>query len=563
MDATYIRRIYLASFFVIVFVLFYYQILRGDYYNKRALNNYVRIIPITSIRGNIFDRKGILLAQDKPSFNIAVIPYQIRWTKEILFEEIAKFLGYDKSLLYKNYKRNFKNFFSPVDIIINLDKKVAIELKEKFQDKILINIQPIRYYPYPYEVAHIIGYVKEAENVFDDTKKYGFSPKERVGVLGVEQYYNKYLAGEDGGYLIEVNANSEIVGFLGERKPKKGSDIILTIDYQIQRIAYEALSQKRGVIILMDLNSGEIITLASSPSFDLNSFITGENVSRFLNDKNKPLLNRAIQATYPPGSTFKPIIALAALSENIIFPKTTFICKKIFSIGDYNFHCLGYHEDEDLYYAMLHSCNVYFYNVGLKLGVEKIIKYAKKFMFDSTTKIDLPYEKEGYLPHHIRYSKNWFIGDTLNLAIGQGMLEVSPLRLLVSMSAIANGGYLVKPHILKAIDGNQQNLSSNIYLGVSDSLLGILKKTLIGVVKNNEGTGYLLNKLNLKIAGKTGTAQTRTKAHGWFVGFFPYDKPKYGICVLLEEAGSSFEAVKLSYFFLKELINKNILDIKD
>ncbi|MCM8786521.1 MAG: penicillin-binding protein 2 [Candidatus Omnitrophica bacterium] len=561
MDATFIKRIYLTSFLIIAVVLFYYQILRGDYFEKRALNNYVRVVPISSIRGNIFDRNGVLLAQDSPSFNIAVVPYQIRWIKETLFEEIAKFLGYDKNLLDRNYKRNFRNFFTPVDIVINLDKKTAIELKEKFKNNILINVQPIRYYPYPYEISHIIGYVKEAENVFDDIKKYGYSPKERVGVLGVEQYYNRYIAGEDGGYLIEVNAKGEIVGFLGERKPKRGKDIVLTIDCKIQKIASELLSQQRGTIVLMDANTGEILALVSSPSFDLNSFVTSKNVSKFLNDKNKPILNRAIQATYPPGSTFKPIVALAALSENIIFPKTTFICKKIFSIGGYNFHCLSYHEDENLYEAMLHSCNIYFYNVGLKLGVDKIVKFAKKFMFDNITKVDLPYEKEGYLPHNIRYSKNWFVGDTLNLSIGQGMIEVTPLRLLVSINAISNGGYIVRPHILKAIAGKQESLSTNVYLGFSNDVLRILKKSLIGVIENKEGTAYLLSKLNLKIAGKTGTAQTKTKAHGWFVGFFPHNKPKYSICVLLEEVGSSFEAVKLSYYFLKELLDKNLLDI--
>jgi penicillin-binding protein 2 len=563
MGQTFIRKIYLGGFFLLCLSLFYCQIFKGDYYLERAKNNYVRVIPLHSIRGTIFDRNHVSLAYDKASFNIAVIPYQIRKTKKYLFNELSAVLNYDINLIYKNYNKNLANVFSPIDIILDINKKDALRLKEIFGDDILINPQPTRYYPYPFEFAHVLGYVKEAMSFYKDLKKYGYTPIERAGFLGIEQYYDSYLKGENGGSLIEVDAKGKVVGFLGEMSSEKGKDIQLTIDQKIQKAAFNALENKRGVILLLDSNSGEILSLVSSPSFDSNCFIRGENIENLLRDKNKPLINRIIQATYPLGSTFKPIVAIAALEAKKITPYTTFTCQGNWSIGGRSFKCAHVHNVENLYHALQHSCNIYFYNVGKIVGVGPISNWAKKFGLDAITDIDLPYERKGLVPSPLWKSKKlkkaWFGGDTINLSIGQGFMSATPLENTLAINVFANGGYLVRPYLLKKIDDVDSGLSEKVYLDISRINMDAVKQGMIDVVRKEEGTAHLLKKLKLKVAGKTGTAQTKGKSHGWFIGFFPYNDPQYTVCAFLENCSSSFYSVKTVYNFLKRVKEEELL----
>ncbi len=559
-----LQKLYLLGFLILIGVLFNYQIVKGNYYSKRAKNNYVRVIPLRAMRGTIFDRNNIAMAYDKAIFNISVIPYQIRGKKKVLFNDLSKFLNYDLKIINKNYKKNILSLFSPVDIIINIDKLSALQLKEKFKDIVLINAQPQRYYPYPYQNAHILGYVKEATSFYDKLKKYGYSPLERVGFFGVEQYYDAYLRGEDGGDLIEVDAKGRIVGFLGKRFPVKGKDIYLTIDNRIQQIAKDSMGEKKGALIFMDSNSGELIALYSNPSFNSNAFITGKNTGKFLTNKNSPLLNRAIQAAFPIGSIFKPLMSIFALEEKKILPSTTFHCNGQLTLGSTKFRCWSVHNDENLYEALAHSCNVYFYNVGLILGQKNISKWSKKFKLDALTGIDLPYEKKGLCPNanwkQKKFKKRWYPGDTVNLSIGQGYMLATPLEATVAINSIANKGYLVIPHILKGVEQNNTSLSSKTYLGISEKNINIVKQGLIMTVSDKNGTAKMLEPLKLNIAGKTGTAQTRGKSHGWFIGFFPYNKPKYTICVFLENGGSSHEALNVVYKFLKTINSQNLFE---
>ncbi|UCD14975.1 MAG: penicillin-binding protein 2 [Candidatus Omnitrophota bacterium] len=558
-----IRRIYLGGFLLLVFSLFYYQIVKGDYYLERARNNYVRIIPLESIRGTIFDKNSVPLAYDKASFNIAVVPYEIQDKKNYLFNELAGFSGYDANLLHSNYEKRKANIFSPVDIILDVDKMKALKIKEKFGEDILINPQPTRFYPYPYESAHILGYVKKAVSSFQSLKKYGYTPAERIGFGGIEQYYDAYLKGDNGGDLIEVDAEGKMVGFLGERLPQKGRDIYLTIDSRIQKYAYNAMGKKRGTIILLDSMKGEVLSLVSLPSFDPNDFIKGRNIKKLLAGDDKPLINRASQATYPLGSTFKPIVSVAALDSKKATPSTTFNCGGTFNLGMASFRCAHTHDQENLYDALIHSCNIYFYNLGLIIGSQTMARWAKKFGLDSDTEIDLPYERKGLVPSPLWKSKEfrttWFKGDTVNFSIGQGFIEVTPLENLIAFNVFASGGYLIKPYILKKVDATDSTLSAKSYLGIPQDSLNAVREGLRGAVRKEDGTSYYLKKLNLKIAGKTGTAQTYGKSHGWFLGFFPYDDPKYTICTFLENCGSSFYAVKASYDFLKSLKEQELL----
>lgn len=563
MEHAFIRKIYLIGFGILISSLFYYQIIKGNYYLARAKNNYVRVIPLSSIRGTIFDVNSIPIAYDKASFNIAVIPYQIKHKKNHLFKEISEFLNCDIKSISQTYNEHLQNIFSPVEILLNIDKITVLKLKEKFTDDILIYSQPKRYYPAAFELAHILGYVRKSDPVHESSNEYGYSSIPRSGSSGIEQYYDAYLKGENGGDLIEVNAGGKIAGFLGEQIPQKGKDIQLTIDSCIQQKAYQAIEKYKGAIIFMNSQTGEIISLVSSPSFDSNCFIERKNVTGILTDKEKPLLNRAIQSTYPIGSTFKPIAAAAALEEEKITPYTTYHCSGQLQVGNASFRCAHIHDAENLYDALTHSCNVYFYNLGIILGAQSLSKWGNLFGLNSLCGIDLPYEKKGFVPSPVWKSKelkqNWFIGDTVNFSIGQGFLEATPLENTLAFNVFANDGYLVKPSLIKKIAGVTSNISTKIHLNISSKTIEAVKKGLINAVTDEEGTAHYLAKLNLKIAGKTGTAQTREEAHGWFIGFFPYDSPKYTVCTFLENCGSSYTAVKVTYDFLEQLQIQKLL----
>lgn len=565
MDTNFARKIYIIGFVILVSVLFIYQILMGEYYLKRAKENYVRVSPIYSMRGTIYDRNGQPLAYDKASFNLAVIPYQIKNRKEQLFEDLASYLNFDVRWIRRNYNRDLVNYFSPIDIVNDVDKEKAFEAEEKFSD-VMIDPQPRRYYPYGPACAHVLGYVRKDKPLDDNFKKYGYGVSGFSGVSGVEEYYDSYLKGQDGGNSLEINAKGQVVGFLGEEQAQKGQDVYLTIDAHLQQAAYESMGEKKGAFILMDSNSGEVLVLVSSPSFDPNMFIRGKNTREILFDEAHPLLNRAIGASYQPGSTFKPIVALGALTEHKIVPSTTFICTGRLTLGKAVFKCMHVHGPQDLYQGLIHSCNVYFYNVGLTAGEEIVIYWAQKLALDLLTGIDLPYEIKGKISSpaiKLRiFNEQWYPGDTCNLSIGQGFTLVTPIANLVAMNVFATNGYIVRPHLLKKIGDIASGTNKRYYAGTDPKSLAIVKTALIDVVDEEGGTGNILKSLNFNIAGKTGTAQASGgPSHGWFVGFFPYEAPKYTVCVFLEHGGSSFESLKVLYDFLKKVKEQKLLAI--
>lgn len=563
MDTKFISRTIAGGLLVIILCLFYFQIIKGEGYLSKAKNNYIKAVNYPSIRGSVFDRNKTLLAVDKPNFNLAVIPYQIKGQKDSLFKELSYCSGMSEKRISVYYRRNFKNIFSPVDILINIDKEKALEIKDKFKEKVVLRVIPKRFYTFDYEFSHLLGYVKEDKVVHKDIKKYGYSPYQIAGVNGIERTYNDFLKGEGGAELIEVNSRGRIVGFLGKRERVKGKDVFLSVDSRIQKIAYESLGEFTGTIIIMNPHTGEIISLVSKPSFNLNDFIEAKNIEKIFDDRKKPLINRAVQARYPLGSVFKVIVAIAALEERIITPFTTFTCEGKLAFGDTVFKCWSIHGQQDLYNALAHSCNVYFYQLGLRLKVEKIAKWAKIFSLDKLSGIDLPYEKKGLVPERKWKKKhremNWFGGDTLNFSIGQGYLTVTPIRSALFMSAFVNGGYLVSPYVVKTVEGQDISYPKKVKIPVSSNNLKIVNQGLRGVISKKDGTAHLLESLNLKIAGKTGTAQTAGKSHGWFVGFFPYNNPKYTMCVFLENGGSGSKAVEVTYEMLKRLKEDNLL----
>ena len=557
------RRIITAGFIIIIGGLFYYQFIKGNYFLKKSQANYIRVVQRLATRGTIFDRNHNILAVDEPIFNIAVVPYQIGKRRKAVFAQLQRFLNLPRGSIAVNYKRNIQNLFSPVDIAINIDKKLALAVKEKFGDAVMLKVTPRRLYPYKREITHILGYVKRAGAFYEALKPYGYAPDERVGFMGVEQYYNSYLQGKSGGKLLEVNSTGDVVGFLGESRPQRGKNISLTINIRMQLAAYRALGRHRGVIIMMNPHNGEILAFCSRPSYNLNDMIQGKRMRRVFRDKEKPLINRGIQSVYPLGSVFKPVVAIAGLEEKVITAQTIFNCPGYLMVGNHKFSCWSIHGRQNLFQAIAHSCNVYFYNLGLRLGIDKIAKWARKFGLGKKTGIDLPYEKKGVVPDPAWKQKvtkhPWFKGDTVNTSIGQGYLTATPLQALAVISVFANGGYIVEPHLLGGVGGKPSLSVNKNYLNISKSYLKTVKQALRDVVVFPDGTAHILNSLNLGIAGKTGTAQNAGLPHGWFVGFFPYHNPKYAFCVFLENGLSSHEALKAAYKFLGELKDEGLI----
>jgi len=344
----FLKKAKLVGFGIIVLGLIYYQIVKGDFYLEKARNNYVKVVPYPAIRGSILDRQGATLAFDEPSFSIAVMPEQVRRQPEI-FNEIAQATAVSTSLLEENYRKGFQKSFSPVDILTDVDKQLAMTAKEKLDDKIHIRVLARRIYPYPHAFAHVLGYVKKALFFYDDLKQYGYEPLERAGFLGVEQYYDTYLKGESGGDLLEVNARGQLVGYAGKKAATRGSDIYLTVDARMQLHAYNTLKRYRGgVIIVMDAQKGDILVLVSYPSYDLNKFIKGQEIAKIINAKSRPMINRASEGLYPMGSVIKPFLGAGALQDGVITTKTSFECKGAFSLGRSRFRCLHTHGPQNI-----------------------------------------------------------------------------------------------------------------------------------------------------------------------------------------------------------------------
>lgn len=569
MDIRFLKRVKTVGFFIIIFTLFYYQIIKGNYYLQKAKDNYLKLIPNPSLRANIYDRENRLLAYDRACFCISVFPYQIKKKRKLVFSRLANIFGVSEKKIRRNYRRNFRGDFLPVPLLSQVSKEKAILAKELLGQDILIQTLPQRFYPYPYSFSHILGYVKKASPFLDKLKKYGYEPEERVGFLGLEQYYDGYLRGQDGGDLVEVDAQGRIVGYSGRKYASRGKDLYLSIDARMQILAYNYLKRfGRGTIIIMNSHSGEILVMCSYPSYNLNDFIKGKKIKKLITSPQAPLINRAIQARYGLGSVVKPLLGLMALEDKVITPQTIFVCRGSLSLGDSEFHCLSSHGPQNVVQALIHSCNIFFYNLGLRAGVDKMSEWLRRFHLDKPTGIDLPYEEKGVVPDRFwkrkRLKQGWFPGDTLNMSIGQGYLCATPLEVAVAMNVFANGGYLVRPRLLRRVEDKDYFVFKKEYIGVHKKNLDVIRRGLRGVVKDPTGTAHLLERLGLEIAGKTGTVQVPgKKAHGWFVGFFPYRSPQYTICVFLENAGSSHQAVQLAYYLLRDLKDTGFLKIKN
>ncbi|MBD3296608.1 MAG: penicillin-binding protein 2 [Candidatus Omnitrophica bacterium] len=525
------------------------QLGRHERYSSLSENNRLKVVPLMAPRGSILDRNGVPVAKDVLSFNAAVIYSRIK-NKEAVVDVLSQILDIPSEDVIGQIKESRRMPYSPHVVLENIGIEKAIRLEEGSRDYpgLLLEVSAIREYVFDETASNILGYIGSINRAeFDRMKHYGYRMNDKVGRAGVEKYYDDYLRGRHGGKQIEVDHRGRHIYTLGYRQPVPGKNVILTIDIELQEFCDELLEGKKGAIIAMDPRTGAVYAMASAPGYDPGIFVDrrrSPEIKKVLRDRDYPMLNRAISGTYPPGSVFKAVIAAAALEENAISEDTTFECPGSLTLGGRTFHCWkkSGHGIQYMAEAIKNSCNVFFWRTGLRLGVEKIARYAGMFGIGKKTGIDLPAEKAGLLPSprwkRKALNKPWYKGETLNYSVGQGYLLASPLQMARLMSVFASGGYMVRPFVVSMVGGVPVNSVERDRVDISTEHMEAVRLGLKKVVNDRRGTGMKARLKDVVVAGKTGTAQTsRGKNHGWFAGFAPFDDPVLAVVVFDEYGG--------------------------
>ncbi|MBC7327083.1 penicillin-binding protein 2 [bacterium] len=528
-----------ALFLLLVFTLWYLQIFKGEEMRHLSESICIKLATIPPPRGLILDRNGRVIATNLKKYRILLIRKKVE--RESL-QRLAQILKVPTSVLEDRIKK--RAMFDVVELARDIPFDVLVRLEEAlpYLPPIIIEEVNQRYYPHNSLAAHLIGYVGEiSKEELESKKADGYQMGDIVGKTGLERLYEEKLRGEKGGQRIEIDVRGQIRRLLERLEPKSGEELRLTIDLDIQKAAEEALAGRRGAVVAMNPNTGEVLALASSPSFDPNIFASPQGNEKqrlaLLKDKRHPFHNRAIGGVFPPGSIFKIITAVAGLEEKEISPYTTINCPGGLQVGRRFFRCWRRHGTVDFLTAVEQSCDTYFYRVGLLVGPEKLAEWARKFGLGEKTGIALPGEAEGFVADEEwkrkTFNEPWYAGDTANMAIGQGFTQLTPLQACRMVSAIANGGYLVRPIIVL---GEKEE---KIPIGISQSTIELIKEGMRRVVMNQRGTGVAARVAGISVGGKTGSAEDppRKRTHAWFVCFAPVENPQIAVAVVVEEGG--------------------------
>lgn len=547
-------------FFLLLVGLFRLQVIKHDYYRVLSDVNRIRVLPIPSARGRVLDSAGRVLVDNKPQYTVAIMPYE--FTDSTVADSLAHLLQMKSDEILGKLQKTKLMRYSPVKIKKGVSLSIVSQIQERISNfpGVVCITEPVRVYPCSSIASHILGYTGEISAAeLREFYRFGIRAGNIIGKQGVERQYDLLLRGKDGAEFLEVRANGEVVGYVKDKPPvlpKPGADLILTIDLSLQ-VAAESIFAivPRGAMVVMDPRNGDILAAVSNPGFDSRIFteIISDELWRELNDPAlHPLLCRWYQGVYPPASTLKLLTAAAAVDEGIANLQTRLEpCLGGMLYGDRWFFCWhrSGHGLVDMREAIAQSCDVYFYQIAARMGVDKWVEYAKKCRIGTRTGIDLPYEAGGFLPDRDYYNKRygrrgWGAGVVLNLAIGQGEILVTPLQMALLFSAFANGGKLWKPRIVKQIrpaDGFTKEFQPQEVGRLPFSEFAIKTAVEGAVAACNEpwGTGYGSFMSDLKVAGKTGTAQNYSGTdHAWFVSFAPVDNPEIVVVILVEEGGS-------------------------
>ncbi|MEE9910785.1 MAG: penicillin-binding protein 2 [Deltaproteobacteria bacterium] len=551
--------------------LWYLQVIKGNELKQRSENNAVRFRKIQPLRGLVTDRNGAVIVDNRPSFDVLYMPTK-GVAPELLVQKI-KDLYKTKTIEYASDQplpRTIKPYL-PVRLEknVSIEKVALVETNTTELPGVYIDVTPVRLYVDGEIIAPIIGYTGEVSK--EELQKTGedYSSGDITGKHGIEKVLDSYIRGHRGNELVEVNAFGKVIKNLGRIDPVSGSNVVLTIDAELQKVAWEAFEGKAGAAVAMDPRDGSILAMVSLPSFDPNLFNSGiarDEWEKLQKNPLNPLSNRAISGQYPPGSTYKLIVAAAALEEGIITPENRISCSGSFELGNRAYRCWKKHGhgSVNLHRALVESCDVYFYTVGKMLGVDKIARYARLFGLGELTGIELAHERKGLVPTRdwklARIKEPWQLGETISISIGQGFNLTTPLQLVQAYSALANGGTRWRPHLIQRIELSDRSIVKEYApekmgeMKLSPQTMATLSRALWGVVNEPGGTGAAARRAHADVCGKTGTSQVIGlpqdekarrlkkvaavhKDHALFVCYAPMKNPEIAIVVVAENAG--------------------------
>jgi penicillin-binding protein 2 len=550
-----------AAFVLLLMRFWYLQILEGRYYATLSTNNRLRLRSVEAPRGFILDRSGAVIVENRPSFDVYVIPADVPALDEAA-QAIGAVLGRTPEEVAAKIRSGRASPYQPVLLAREVSERtmVAIEERKMNLPGVSLQVSPVRSYPDGDSAAHLLGYVSEVSQEQLHREEFrDFQPGETLGQTGVERLFDAFVRGISGQEEIEVDARGRLVRLLDRLEPQSGFNLVLTLDKELQLAAEKAFAGRRGAVAAMNPQTGEILVWVSRPSYDPNLFaqrLRRESWDQLVADRAHPFQNRPLQAQYAPGSIFKLVVMAAGLETGALTPETTFSCPGSFTLGNVVFDDWekGGHGRQDLMQAIAKSCNVYFYQAALKTGIDAITRVAWEFGLGQKTGIAMADEATGFVPtpewKRRVLKDSWHPGDTVITGIGQGMILVTPLQVLSMVSAIANGGTIYRPWMVKRVESWGGEVVSAYgpevvrKVDLRPRVLELLRQGMLRVVE--EGTGKSARLREVQVAGKTGTAQLvrkeagvsgETKDHAWFVAFAPYEDPKIAIVVIAEHAG--------------------------
>ena len=583
----------LALLVVLVFILLvgrvgYMQIVQGKLYTQLADGNRLRLIPVMAPRGTFFDRNGIPLVSNRPGFTVSLVPVSGP-VKEEVISQLSMILGMSETEIKDKISRQTSSF-DPIRIKADIGPDIVTKIEERRGDLpgVVIEIQPVRNYAYNELAAHVFGYVSEINDDELNKKKtvFAYKPRDIIGKTGLESVYDTVLRGVDGGGQVEVDVTGRSVQVLGKKEPIPGNNLVLTIDYRVQKAAEAAIDEQlkylqtrskftraqAAAAVAINTQTGAIIAMASRPTFNPNLFATGisyKNWQELNENPHNPMDNKAISGEYSPGSTFKIVTGAAALEMGKVTAE-----ERIFDSGQHWLIPKGNSEGEALGWinfkeALAKSDNVYFYEMGNRLGIDNLEKYARMFGLGAFTGINLPGESDGLVANRRYkekvYKEDWYLSETFDAAIGQGFQLATPLQMAVLISEIANGGHRYRPYLVdRIVSPNGEVVKKFIpeetgNIALSAATLQLIRESLREVAQEGGTAGDTFVNFPIHIAGKTGTTENfHGDDHGWFVAYGPYEDPRIAVVVIVEQGGfGSSSAAPIARKIMEAAFNLN------
>lgn len=569
----FMSRVFVAFALVILLIsglvirLVYLQVAGHHHYATLSKQNRIKIAPLPATRGLVYDRKGRILAENIPTYSLEIVPEQVPDMQQTLagLKQLLNISDEDIERFQKLQKRRKKFASIPLIVALSEQEFARFASNRAFFQGVDIHARLIRSYPYNHLTAHVLGYmgqINEAELKKLDMSRYGGT--HHIGKSGIEKSYESLLHGHAGYEEIEVNAQRRSLRVVGTVAPTPGQDLQLSIDIDLQKIAYEGLGEHNGAVVAIQPDTGEVLTLISKPGFDPNKFVyglTNKEYTALQTSKNRPLFNRTTRGLYPPGSTIKPFLGLAGLHYNVITPSHTTYCPGFFQLPklSHKYRCWksSGHGKTNLLKAITQSCDVYFYTLAHNLGIDKIHAFLSEFGFGKRSGLDIPGEKAGLLPSR-QWKRDarelpWYPGETLITGIGQGFLQISPLQLARATAILANGGKVIQPYLVNQ-QANQENSEPEETIQLRSSNYQSIVDDMVNVVHGPRGTARKIGQsISYIMAGKTGTAQVFTvkqeekydedaiakelRDHALFIAFAPAHAPRIAVAVIVENGG--------------------------